>query len=124
MSSIDVIPDSRLNATFTPKGSVWKDGMWWQPLFCANCGMRCGIVPEEGMDFAFYLCPKCFEAHGTIAGTYAMPDDAYNARLRELQLEKHGRMLTPVELLIALDDVNNPLSRLGRERRSIITQGV
>jgi hypothetical protein len=58
MSNIDVVPDSRLRTIATPKGSVERNGVWWQRIFCHNCGANGGLVPEENMDFVSYLCPN------------------------------------------------------------------
>lgn len=118
--TIDILPDSRLKTVVTPKGAVWRNGSWWEPVFCANCGADGGLVPQENMTFMFYLCDPCFETHGAIAGTYALPDEVFFQMVAEAQLEKHGRFLTEPELVAAIDDPFDPLSRLARDRVSIL----
>lgn len=118
-ANVDVLPDSRLATPFTPKGGQWRDGAWWVPIFCANCGADGGLVPQENMTFAFYLCNPCFETYGTIAGTYAMPDEVFWAKLQEAQLERHGRLLSNTELVAALADESDPVSRLAKDRLAL-----
>jgi len=107
-TTVDILPDSRPKR---PKGAVWW-GTWWIPIFCANCGADGGKVPEENMNFVFYLCPTCFESHGTIAHTYAEPDKVFWDRVRAEQLEKYQRLLTKEELQKIIDDGNSPLATL------------
>lgn len=90
--------------------------MWWQPIYCANCSADGGLVPEKNMTFAFYLCNTCFEKWGTIAGTYAMPDEVFWQKVAEEQLERHGRYLTAEEMAQAITNESDPLSRLAKER--------
>jgi hypothetical protein len=112
ISSIDVLPDSRpkhLKRVFGPGGTVYVK------IFCANCGADGGGVPEEHMTFAFVLCNACTEKFGTVANTYSEPDTVFWERVKQAQLEEHGRLLNGNEIVKILDDVNSPLSKLVKE---------
>ncbi len=109
----DILPDCRLqdrrHFTMTALGiSV--------PIFCANCGAPGGEVPEENMTFAFYLCTKCAETHGHIAGMMMMPDEVFFEQIKQEQLEAHGRFLTETELVTILEADASPLATLLKER--------
>ena len=69
--------------TKNPTGAKLHKGMNWVPIYCANCGMSGGFVPEENCDFAFWLCDKCFETHGMVAGTMATPDEVFWNRVAQ-----------------------------------------
>ena len=85
--SLDILPDSRLRRIVTAKGSVQINGRWWEQVYCAACGKKGPLVPEEHMTSAFYLCDHpCGDQWGEVAGTYTMPDEVFFARLREEQL--------------------------------------
>lgn len=111
---VDVLPESRARRHVT--GLVYANGMTWQPIFCANCGAPGGVVPEDNCTFAFYLCNPCHEKHGTVAGTYAMPDDEFFSLVQAAQIEHYGRILSPLEQLAALDDETSPLAKLAKDR--------
>jgi len=106
----DILPDTRGS-----KGHKSINGVWWVPIFCANCGGDGGYVPERNMTFAFYLCDNCSVKWGPIAGTYMEPDEIFYQRINMMQLEEYGRLLGVDELLKALDDTNHPLAKLARE---------
>ena len=110
----DVLPDSRARETkarvFTPMGV-------WIPVFCANCGADGGMVPEENMNFVFYLCAKCAETHGKIAGMMMMPDEVFFERLKQEQLASYGRFLTQAELAAVVEADASPLAKLLKEGR-------
>lgn len=112
----DVLPSSRLQRAI---GSVRRPDGWWQPIFCANCGGDGGLVPEENATFAFYLCNSCAATYGDLAHTYMMPDAEYFRKVSEVQLERYGRYLNPVELLRALEDTGSPLAKLAREKLKV-----
>lgn len=114
----DILPDSRSNRTIGIKHSI--GGVWWIPIYCANCGADGGYVPEENMTFAFYLCNLCADKWGNIANTYSEPDEVFFARVRDAQLEKYGQLLGPEELLKALDDAGSPLAKLARDRLKVV----
>lgn len=79
---VDVLPDSRAQRTV---GAQQIGMAWWVPIYCANCGAKGGMVPEDNCTFAFWLCNNCWETHGAIAGTMAVPDELFWARLKAEQ---------------------------------------
>lgn len=85
---------------------------WMVPVFCANCGASGGMVPQENMTFAFYLCDPCHEKHGVIAGTLAVPDEVFFEQVKQEQLDKYGRLLSPAELQHVVDANSSPLATL------------
>lgn len=111
----NILPDSRL----TKPGAGINRGAagTWQPIFCAQCGCEGGMVPEENMTFAFWLCNPCFASHGHITTTYVMPDEVFWARLVDEQREKYGRILTVDELQVIVDANSSPLATLIKEGR-------
>lgn len=109
----DVLPNCLPKVT---RKVVWRGPMAWIPLFCANCGADGGLVPEEGSDFAFYLCDPCAEKWAPLAGTMLVPDEVFWQKLNAAQVEKYGRILTPPEQVEALKDGDHLLSKLARDR--------
>jgi predicted RNA-binding Zn-ribbon protein involved in translation (DUF1610 family) len=113
-TSPDLLPDSRAREAkdrlYTPTGA-------WIPFFCANCGKECGRCPEENMTFLFYLCPKCFETHGPITATMAVPDKIFFDRIAGEQQEAHGRALTHAELVQVVQEDSSPLATLLKEAK-------
>lgn len=76
----EVLPDSRARET---KGIVYRLGVPWIPIFCASCGKPGGMVPEDS-GHAFYLCDSpCAEKWGGMAGTMAVPDEVFWARVAD-----------------------------------------
>jgi hypothetical protein len=108
----DILPDSRARETrgriFTPMGP-------WIPVFCASCGVPGGSCPEENMTFMFYLCPKCAETYGDIAGTMMMPDEVFFQKLKDEQAASYGRFLTIEELVAIVEEGTSPLAKLIKE---------
>lgn len=88
------------------------------PIYCANCGVEWGKVPEEHITFAFALCNPCAEKHGDIAHTYKEPDEVFWRRVHDAQLEESGRLLTAAELTKELDDGSSLMSKLADEWRT------
>jgi hypothetical protein len=115
----EVLPDSRARIICTPKRSLCIAGAWWEPVFCANCGVQGPRVPEENMTFAFWLCTSCYETWGEIAGTMAMPDEVFFQTLRDAQRERYGRLLTPEEAQAELANPDSLLSTLARSRAAL-----
>lgn len=107
-----VLPDCRTKTIVTPRGMVQGPGGMWVPVFCANCGADGGLCPHENMTFMFYLCTKCAETYGQIAGTMMMPDEVFFERLRQEQLEAHGRYLAPQEIAQVVAEDCTPLAKL------------
>lgn len=120
---VDVLPDSRLTTITTAKGAINRGGAFWVPIYCASCGKDGGSVPEENMTFAFYLCDPCAVKYGEIAGQYMMPDHVFWELVKQEQLEKHHRLLTPDEVAHALRDPNSAMSTLARDRAALTPHG-
>jgi hypothetical protein len=111
-----VLPDSRVRHVATPRGAinVGIDG-WEVPVYCANCGKLCASCPAENMTFMFYLCTPCFETHGAIAGTMAVPDEVWWQKIHEESLETYGRDLSNDELVAIVAADTSPLATLIKE---------
>jgi hypothetical protein len=113
----DILPDCRAVDT---KGRVFTLGGVWIPVYCANCGVDGGMVPEENMTFVFYLCQKCAETHGPIAGMMMMPDEVFFEKLKQEQIASYGKYLTEQELLAIVEAGDSPLATLiNDEKRRI-----
>lgn len=94
-----------------------RRGVAYVPVFCGSCHCDDGqMVPEQSCDFAFYLCDPCADRYGALDGVEMIPDEVWFARIRDAQLEDHGRELTHVELVEQLDSPDSPLSKLARDR--------
>jgi hypothetical protein len=117
VSAPEILPDCRTAHVATPRGATPGPGGFWVPTFCANCGAEGGKVPEENMTFLFWLCNKCAETHGQIAGTMMMPDEVFFERLKQEQLAYYGRIMTEEELIVVVQEDASPLARLIKERR-------
>jgi hypothetical protein len=76
----EILPDSRAKRATR---IIYANGMSWVPIFCANCGADGGYVPEQNMDFAFYLCNDCADRLPPIDGTYVMPDEEFWQKVKE-----------------------------------------
>lgn len=111
---MDLLPDSRPKQA---KGRVFTNGGTWVPIFCANCGTDGGLVPEENMNFVFYLCNRCAETHGAIAGTMMMPDEVFWEKLKQEQLAAYGRYLSELELAKVVEADASPLATLIKSGR-------
>ena len=109
----DVLPDSR---TKVQNKSVFFRGIYWTPIFCANCGADGGLVPSENCNFAFYLCTPCSEKWQALLGTHCEPDTIFWQKVKDEQMERYGRELSPPEMEEVLKDENNPLTKLCKDR--------
>ncbi len=110
----DVLPDCRQH-NHTPRNSVNGPGGLWIPFYCANCGDEGGRCPEASMTFMFYLCNKCFQTYGEVAGVMMVPDQAFYDRVVNEQKEKHGRLLSPIELQQVVAEDSSALAKLLKE---------
>ena len=110
----DLLPDSRAKTT---RGRIFTSEGVWVPVFCANCGADGGSCPEENMTFLFYLCNKCNETYGTIAGTMMVPDQVFFEQMKQEQLESHGRFLSSLELEKVVQEDASPLATLIKSGR-------
>ncbi len=114
---VDILPTSRLKEPKnTVKAAYANMGLEWVPIFCANCGKDGGLVLDGDYKFAFYLCESCAEKWSPLVGTYMEPDAVFWEKVKQAQIEKYGRELTPGETLEALNDSNSIISKLARER--------
>ncbi len=98
-----------------------RGGSIWMYLYCANCGADGGRVMKTDMpeEFAFYLCDErqnnCAAKWAELAGTIAIPDEVFFEKVRQAQMEKYGRILTPEEVGMELQDESSMMSKLKRE---------
>jgi hypothetical protein len=108
----DILPDCRCSVIVTPRRMVQGPGGMWMPVYCANCGADGGLCPVENMTFLFYLCNKCAETYGQIAGTMMMPDEIFFQKLKDEQEATYGRSLTPEEIAAIVEAGDSPLAKL------------
>lgn len=106
---MDLLPDCRAKDT---RGRVFTAAGVQVPVFCANCGVHGGWCPEENMNFIFYLCNKCVETCGEIAGVMLMPDEVFYEKCRQEQMASYGRYLTQEEIAKVVEDGSSPLAKL------------
>lgn len=120
---MDILPDSRLVGGSSTKGAILRGNTYWVPIFCASCGKDGGLVPEENMTFAFYLCQPCADKYGEITAHYMMPDHVFWEMVKEEQLEKYHRLLSSEEVVSELSNPESPMSRMARERKILTPSG-
>jgi hypothetical protein len=114
---MNILPSSRLKSnTRVQRLNNCLGSLNWVPIFCANCGADGGMVPEENMSFAFYLCAPCAEKWAPLTDTYMEPDAVFWQKVKDAQLEKYGRELSPHELVEVLKDDSNLISKLCKDR--------
>lgn len=119
MSEPLILPDSRLKTVLTPKNSIWFEGAWWVPLYCASCSVAGPHAPEENMTHCTWVCDPCGDKLGNIDGVYTEPDTVFFERVREAQIERYGRTLTVEETITSLSDPNSLESRLAVDRKNL-----
>ena len=120
----DFLPDSRLvPGSAGVKGAVWRGDQFWQPIFCASCGTKGGLVPENNMTFAFWLCNGCYATYGHLTTMMVMPDEVFWAEVKAEQLEAYGRLLSNEELTAIVAADASPLATLIKSGRSRSTGG-
>lgn len=108
----NILPDSRQHVNHTPRNMMQGPGGMWVPVFCANCGVHGGSCPEGNMTFIFYLCQKCVDTHGMIAGTMLMPDEVFFEIVKQEQMEAHGHYLDQKEMAAVIEADDSPLAKL------------
>jgi len=113
----DILPDSRQRYIHTPKKMIHTPGGAWVPFYCANCGRESGSCPVENMTFMFYLCNKCAETHGAIAGVMLMPDEVFFEKIKQEQMATYGRYLSEQELRAVVEADASPLATLLKQGR-------
>lgn len=118
-----VLPSSRLqDATLGSQMVDWElpDGSTVRveavKVYCANCGKLYGHAPIN-QHFEFWLCRKCHEDYGDIAGTFTVPDEEFNRAVQEEMQARFGRDLTGIELVTAAKEgrLGTSLELLARE---------
>lgn len=110
-----VLPDSRLSTPFTPKGAKIGPLGWMVPIYCANCGVSGGDVPQENCDFAFWLCTTCYEKYGHVTPFMVTPDEVFWEQVKQEQIARYGRELSTPELIAVVDADVSPLATLIRQ---------
>lgn len=118
MPNENILPDCRPKVH---KSVTRLSGLNWVPIFCANCGADRGLVPEEHCNFAFALCDPCAEKWSPLADTYLVPDEVFWAKVKDEQIETYGRELSAIELVEALKDDANSLTKLCKDRITFAT---
>lgn len=113
-ANTNVLPDSRSSH---PVNSKFIAGMWWEAIYCANCGVDGGFVPAENTTFIFWLCNKCFESRGQLTNMYVMPDEIFWEKVKQEQLASYGHYLTHEEFAKVIDEDNSPLATLVKQRK-------
>ena len=98
------------------KHVIFRAGVPWIPIFCANCGCDGGLIPEETKNFAFYLCVPCAEKWEPLAGMMLVPDNVFWDKVNAAMVEKYGRILEPHEQVEELKNGDSILSKLARDR--------
>lgn len=116
-ASVIVLPDSRLKSSrLAVRGKAGRfASLNWVPVFCANCGIPYGYVPEENCTFACWLCDPCNEKWGAQFGLAAMPDEVFWKKVEQEQMARYGRLLNEKELHAVAQTSCNPLAKLLRE---------
>lgn len=104
-----ILPDSRARET---KGRIFTAAGAMIPFYCANCHRECGTCPEENMTFLFYLCNRCEDQHGELAGTMRLPDEVFWEKLKHEQMAHFGYYPTQEELQKVLAEDASPLATL------------
>lgn len=60
------LPDSRLRNR--EKNRVYRGGLWWEPVYCADCGIPGGLVTADWAAHVFYVCDDCVGQKGEPPG--------------------------------------------------------
>lgn len=109
-----LLPDSRTREIKT----IFRGGVPHERLYCANCHHEGPLVVSDSSyrSFAFYLCNGCADKHGKIDGYYMVPDEVFAEQMKQEQIEKYGRILTPNELDDVLNDPHSTLAKLAKDR--------
>jgi hypothetical protein len=64
----------------------------------------------------FTFVMACAEKWAPLSGMMVIPDEVFWEKVKQEQIERHGRELTAVEIVEALKDEHHPLTKLARER--------
>jgi hypothetical protein len=114
-----ILPSSATRTIVTPKKSV-DCGIigYWAPCYCASCGKEGPLTPEGALQEhdAYWVCPRCFKQYGESTVMAVMPDEVFYQKCVDHQMNKYGRLLTPLEMHEKLQDPDSQESLLARER--------
>ena len=113
----DVLPESRQLGVYTQRNVVNICGAYWVPIYCASCSTKGGMVPEENMTFACWLCNNCYARYGHLTNLMVMPDEVFWERLIQEQLDSFNRILTNEELTAIVEADASPLATLIKQGR-------
>ena len=116
--TIDILPDSRTRVIVTPKGSKFGNGLWWQPIYCMNCGKPGGMVPE-GTPVSYLCDDPCAQKWGKAANEAFMPDEVFYRLVADACQDAFGRQLELSEVELQLQDPESLVSTLARSRKSL-----
>lgn len=120
---MDTLPNS-LTREKKIDNSLSKNDQEWLFLYCASCGTDGGRVLKTDVpnreEFAFYLCEPCAQKYGSLPLHTMVPDNIFWTQVREAQLERYKRELTPREIILALDDPESDMSKLARSRNTFL----
>lgn len=114
MSAADILP---LCTTRETRGAIHIAGLGSAiPTYCMNCGRHYGYRNDAppGAGYVGVICEPCAEKWSPLVGVSLVPDQVHAQRANEAMLNDYGRVLSAVEQMIALDDVDSVLSRFAR----------
>jgi hypothetical protein len=110
-----ILPDSRLLTRRTVRRmEFFGRTVNAVRVYCANCGVPYGWVPEESCTFACWLCNKCATKWGAEFGRALMPEEVFWRQVRGEMLDKFGRILTLKELWRFAESACGAFSKLIR----------
>jgi hypothetical protein len=69
-------PDCRSKNT---EDRVYFGNMWWDRVYCANCGELDGLVTSDWTPHVFVLCNKCVGVNGEPEGMQKLTEDDMRA---------------------------------------------
>lgn len=118
-----ILPDSRLRDCGTPRHAVQGPMGWMVPIYCPNCGVKGGEVPQENMTFAFWMCDPCYAKFGHLTTMAVMPDEVFWEKIKQEQLSTFKRELSAEELQVIVDADASPLATLLKEGRAPHIEG-
>lgn len=107
----EILPSSALRET---KNTVYHKGAEWVPIFCANCGVDCGFIPNH--TFAFFQCDPCATKFPCPEGFYRIPDEVFFEKFHAAMLDHYGRELTEFELVEEAKNGDSIIAKLVRDR--------
>jgi hypothetical protein len=110
MTMADLLPDSR--PRLVRGARLGADGAYWIPIYCYNCGVAGGSVPEQNMRFVSWLCKECAATYAVAQNELLMPDEVFWELVAQEQMDQFGRPLTEQELVQVVEADATPLAAL------------